>query len=409
MVVISKYCYTVKPAEATWNGPLPLSELDQLGTITHVPTIYFYRPELNWLSPPDTITNALRVSLSRALVPFYPLAGRLRSIGGGRLELDCNAEGVMFFQAEYEAKLDNIDHFSQSQEYHSLFPSVDYSVPTHELPIMLVQLTRFKCGGISLSLMISHAIADGPSALHFISEWARLARGEPLRTAPFFDRKLLRAGDSQPQIALDLDKYSEYNPLPVILGQSDVEEGRKEKTMVMLKLSNTQARELKDEQPTAIAISVDSRNRMNPPLPKGYLGSAILNVIARSHMGELMNKPLGYASSMIRQAIDKVTDTYVKSAIEFFRNQQDLTRFQAIEEPFFGNPNVEVVSWLTLPTYNLDFGWGNEIYMGPGAHDIDGNSFILQSPDGDGSLMVILCLQVAHMDAFKRHFYEDII
>jgi shikimate O-hydroxycinnamoyltransferase len=170
------------------------------------------------------------------------------------------------------------------------------------------------------------------------------------------------------------------------------------------------ARELKDEQPTAIAISVDSRNRMNPPLPKGYLGSAILNVIARSHMGELMNKPLGYASSMIRQAIDKVTDTYVKSAIEFFRNQQDLTRFQAIEEPFFGNPNVKVVSWLTLPIYNLDFGWGNEIYMGPPeAHDIDGNSFILQSPDGDGSLMVILCLQVAHMDAFKRHFYEDII
>ena len=126
-------------------------------------------------------------------------------------------------------------------------------------------------------------------------------------------------------------------------------------------------------------------------------------------MGELMNKPLGYASSMIRQAINKVTDTYVKSAIEFFRNLQDLVRFQAIEEPFFGNPNVEVVSWVTLPPYNLDFGWGNEIYMGPGAHDIDGNSFILQSPDGDGSLMVILCLQVAHMDAFKRHFYEDII
>jgi shikimate O-hydroxycinnamoyltransferase len=243
MVVSSKYCHTVKPAEATWNGPLPLSELDQLGTITHVPTIYFYRPELNWLSPPDTITNTLRVSLSRALVPFYPLAGRLRSIGGGRLELDCNAEGVIFFQAEYEATLDNIYHFSQSQEYHSLFPSVDYSLPTHELPIMLVQLTRFKCGGISLSLMISHAIADGPSALHFISEWARLARGEPLGTAPFFDRKLLRAGDSQPQISLDL----EYNPLPVMLGQSDnVEEGKKEKTMVMLKLSNTQVGKLKN-------------------------------------------------------------------------------------------------------------------------------------------------------------------
>jgi shikimate O-hydroxycinnamoyltransferase len=247
MAVSFKGCYIVKPAEATWNGPLPLSELDQIGTVTHVPTIYFYRPALNWLSPPDTIANTLKDSLSKALVPFYPLAGRLRSIGGGRLELDCNAEGILFFEAEYEAELDNIDHFSKSPEYHCLFPCVDYSAPIHELPIMLVQLTWFKCGGIALSLTISHAIVDGPSTLHFASEWARLARGEPLETAPFLDRKVLRAGDHPwPQTAPDIDN-SEYNPLPVLLGQSDsVEEGKKEKTVVMLKLSKTQVGNLKN-------------------------------------------------------------------------------------------------------------------------------------------------------------------
>ena len=104
-----------------------------------------------------------------------------------------------------------------------------------------------------------------------------------------------------------------------------------------------------------------------------------------------------------------MTDTYVKSIIEFLRNQHDLTRFQAIKGPLFGNPNVEVVSWLTLPIYGIDFGWGKEIYMGSGAHDCDGDSIVLQNPNGDGSLMVLLCLQVAHVDAFKRHFYEDII
>ena len=66
------------------------------------------------------------------------------------------------------------------------------------------------------------------------------------------------------------------------------------------------ARELKDEQPTAIAVWVDSRNRMNPPLPRGYLGNAIVDVIATSHAGELMRNPLGYASRRIRQAIDKL-------------------------------------------------------------------------------------------------------
>jgi hypothetical protein len=82
------------------------------------------------------------------MVPFYPLAGRLRSIGCGRLELDCNAEGVLFFEAEYKAKPDTIfeadHHFTQSPEYHCLFPSVDYTVPIHELPLMLVQLVSLK-------------------------------------------------------------------------------------------------------------------------------------------------------------------------------------------------------------------------------------------------------------------------
>ena len=46
--------------------------------------------------------------------------------------------------------------------------------------------------------------------------------------------------------------------------------------------------------------------------------------------------------------------------------------------------------------------------MGQGTHDIDGNSLVLPSHGGDGSLTVALCLQVAHMDDFKKHFYEDI-
>lgn len=122
---------------------------------------------------------------------------------------------------------------------------------------------------------------------------------------------------------------------------------------------------------------------MNPPLPQGYFGNATLDVIAMTQAGELMNKPLGYASSRIRVAIDKVTDTYVKSTIEFLENQQDLTRFQDLhalrptEGPLYGNPNLGVVSWLTLPIYGLDFGWGKEVFMGPGPQDFDGHSLVL--------------------------------
>ncbi|KAH0993427.1 hypothetical protein GBA52_004910 [Prunus armeniaca] len=454
MVVKIKGCYVLKPSTPTLQGTLALSEWDQVGTITHVPTIYFYKPDQTFAAQPDTIANILKDSLSRALVPFYPLAGRLRWIGGGRLELHCNDMGVPFIEAESDSKLDDFGDFSPSPEYDYLIPTVDYTLPIHELPILLVQLTRFKCGGLSLSLTISHAVVDGQSALHFISEWARLAKGEPIGVMPFLDRKAFQDRTLPAGNTLGLD-HSELDHPPLLLGESDnIEERKKKTTVAMLKLTKQQVEKLKrmanegndyknsgtkraytryetvaghiwrcaskarghrNEQPTAMGVCVDSRSRMQPPLPQGYFGNATFDVIATSLAGDLVSKPLGYASSRIKEAIEKVTNDYVLSAIDHFRNQPDLTRFQDLhalgsdQGPFYGNPNLGVVSWLTLPIYGLDFGWGKEIYMGPGPHDFDGDSLLLPSPDGDGSIVLALCLQVAHMDAFKKHFYEDII
>jgi len=46
--------------------------------------------------------------------------------------------------------------------------------------------------------------------------------------------------------------------------------------------------------------------------------------------------------------------------------------------------------------------------MIPATHDFDEDFVLLPGPDGDGSLLVVLGLQVGHVDAFKKHFYEDI-
>ncbi|KAL6181053.1 hypothetical protein ACLB2K_047711 [Fragaria x ananassa] len=357
MVVKFKACEVVKPSKTTWKGSLTLSEWDQVGTITHCPTIYFYKSNPNWGTPQDAIPNSLKDSLARALVPFYPLAGRLRWIGGGRLELDCNAMGVQFVEAESDSKLEDFGDFSPSPEYNYLVPTVDYSLPIYELPLLLVQLTRFKCGGVSLSLTISHAVVDGPSALHFISEWARLARGEPLEVTPFLDGKVMQGRDDNTPAAAKpppLD-HSEFDQPPLLLGQSDnVEERKKKTTVSMLRLGKDQLEKLKCmandsydlyndsssagsttkrggytryetvsghiwicackarkhivEQPTALGVCVDSRSQMQPPLPRGYFGNATFDVIATSHSGELVSKPLGYAASRIREAIEKVSN-----------------------------------------------------------------------------------------------------
>ncbi|KAK4271077.1 hypothetical protein QN277_019820 [Acacia crassicarpa] len=446
-IVTIKGCSTVRPCEETWTGTMALSEWDQTGCLTHVRTIFFYQPPNTWLSAPSAIVDTLKLSLSKALVPFYPLAGRLQWIGNGRLQLQCNAVGARFIEAECDSSFNDLAGDSYlSYQPSNLFPSVDYSLPIQELPLFLVQLTTFKCGGIGIGIANSHAVVDGAGAFYFISEWARLARGKPLQAAPFLNRSVFRAG--QPPLLTpppSLDDYPQYKNLPLLLGQLDNSEERNKKTTkAMLRIMKSQmeqlrkmandkpmarafsryeticghmwrtackARGLKQEQPTSLIIVVDSRSRIRPHMPREYFGTATFDVIAQSVVGDLLLKPLRFAASKVREAIEKVTNEYVMSGIELLKNQNDLTKFQDIHKDgpsFDGNPNLEIVSWLSLPIHGFDFGWGNEEHMGLGSHVSDGNSVLLPSFEEDGSIFVSMCLQEVHMNAFKKHFYEDI-
>ncbi|CAN0928156.1 Spermidine hydroxycinnamoyl transferase [Linum grandiflorum] len=461
MKVTIKNSYMVKPAESTWTGRQALTEWDQIGAITHVPTVYFYKPSAQWLTPSSAVLTTLIHSLSLALVPFYPLAGRVYRTSGGRMELECNAMGVRFVVAESDWRLEDFgDDFSPSPNFESLVPEVDYELPIHDWPLLLLQLTKYQCGGISLTFNICHAVVDGLSALHFFSEWTRIARGESVKTMPFLDRTVLRAGmppRRQPKFS-----HTEFNRPPGLLPdllnnqkirQEDDKSRRNEvvktfklaKTKVamlkdmannnMVKLVNGEdeqqqqrpyttyetltahiwkctckARDLSPEQPTTLGVCVDSRSRMQPALPKGYFGNAILDVQAIALAGELTSRPLGYAAKKIREAIEKVDAEFLDSAIDFLKSQPDLRKYQDFgSTPFFGYPNLGVISWLRLPLFGMDFGWGKEIYMGPATHDFDGDSMILASQNGDGSVLVAICLREDHMESFKKCFYEDMM
>lgn len=252
----------VIPAEPTWKGLQSLSELDQINTLTHTQVIYFYRPPKSWLTPRDVIYDTLKSSLSRVLVPFYPVAGRLRQIidddksrpESCRFELDCNAHGVKFLEAELNAELvefgdkDNNSNdennnyllFIPSPNYQYVFPVIDYSKPIQELPILFIQLTRFNCGGISLSLSFSHVVADGQRMAHFLQEWARLARGTPPQTTPFHDRNALVETRNMTQI-FD-DDLKQLLHLPSLVERSN---NTMKRTVISLILSKNDVEKFK--------------------------------------------------------------------------------------------------------------------------------------------------------------------
>ncbi|KAL0404239.1 UNVERIFIED_CONTAM: Spermidine hydroxycinnamoyl transferase [Sesamum radiatum] len=451
MVVAVRATHIVRPAEPTPDGVMYLNSCDQIKDITHTPTIYFYRHSSKLEAV--NVVSVLKDSLAKALSLFYPLAGRLNwaAEGGSRVELHCNGKGVPIFEAESEGTVEDFGDFTPSPAIQALIPSVDYTTPIDEIPLVIVQVTRFRCGGLSIGLGISHVMADGPSALHFIDEWTKFARGVGPVIPPFLDRKAL---ETEKPVHCKFDP-SVLRPPPTLIGQEDsLEQRKKPISVAFLSLTKLQIEKLRAkanldfykengsagsrgysrfeavaahiwrctskarghiaEQQTSLHFVADFRNKMKPALPGNYFGNALIRVEATDKSGNLLTNSMGMASRKIREAVEKVTDDTVRAYLDYLKGLPDVGRFRSLDNngrpkgDFYGNPNLAIISWTALPLYGTDFGWGNEIHLGPGPMGFDGKTFIIPGREGDGSFKVAIWLQEEHMDAFKKCFYDNI-
>ncbi|KAI4307568.1 hypothetical protein L6164_030739 [Bauhinia variegata] len=458
MVTITS-SYTVIPSEATPKGPLWLSEADQLlSPWTHTPTLYIYKA-----SQKHMVFEKMRDSLSKILVHYYPLAGRLRWIEGGRLEVDCNEKGVTLLEAETTRALDDYGEFETNEGIKKHIPKIEvqYGGPIDDMPLFVVQLTRFSCGGFSIGIANSHVLFDGVSATRFVNSWAKIAREKALdkEEMPFLDRTILKS--RKPLMGSRFD-HPEFKPMPRLLANSGgnlAEISKKKTSFASLKLTKEQLLKLKIKaneginmvqvqehvagrpysrfetlvahiwrsvtkarqrdilQETAVGTVADIRNRMNPPLPKNYFGNAILRTVTPTCLtGDIISKPLSYAAQNIREAINKLTEEYLRSQLDFLTSQPQLDWLKnplrlvelPAEEQCLGNPNIIIGCWMSMPVYDADFGWGKPVYMGPGPLDADGDIIIIPAATGDGSYVIAICLQTDHLEAFKSIFYEEI-
>jgi hypothetical protein len=124
----------------------------------------------------------LKAALAKALVAFYPLAGRLGVDTDGRPQIDCAGQGVFFVVAHSALTADELSRFQPSPELKRLFvPRVeDYS------PSLMcgVQVNFLKCGGVALGVAMHHIAVDAIGAFHFFRTWSAFCRdGDAAATA----------------------------------------------------------------------------------------------------------------------------------------------------------------------------------------------------------------------------------
>ncbi|CAL9008234.1 unnamed protein product [Prunus brigantina] len=396
-----KEAVVVAPSEPTPTCVLNLSAIDsQLFlrfTIEYL-LVYAPRPVLNQ----EATTTRVKSALAKALVPYYPLAGRVRpKADGSSLEVVCRAQGAVFIEAVSDRA--TLSDFERAPRYVAQWRkllSLQVADVLKGAPPLVVQLTWLKDGAAALGVGFNHCLCDGIGSAEFLNSFAELAAGKPgfaneFKPNPVWDRHLL---DPQPVNHVmprhripNAASHPEFNKVPDRCGfmnrfsnerlipTSITFENIYLRELKKLALSTSRlstesaytsfevlsahvwrswarALNLASNQILKLLFSVNVRNRVKPSLPGGYYGNAFVLGCAQSSVKDLEEKGLGHAAGLVKRAKERVGEEHVRRVVE------SVSESKASPDTV----GVLIVSqWSRLGLERVDFGMGRPVHVGP--------------------------------------------
>ncbi|XP_021812972.1 benzyl alcohol O-benzoyltransferase [Prunus avium] len=416
----------VAPAKATPHEFQQLSDIDDQESLRfQIPVIQFYRydPSMQGSDP----VAVIREAIAETLVFYYPFAGRLREGPARKLMVDCTAEGILFIEADADVTLQQFGDALQPP-----FPCLEellYNVPGSDgvlnCPLLLIQVTRLKCGGFIFALRLNHTMGDAAGLVQFMMAVGEMARGARVPSIqPVWKRELLKARDP-PRVTCTHHEYDEvadnqgtiiplddmahrsffFRPIEMSAIRRFVPQHLSkcstfEVLTACLWRCRTIALQPDPAEEVRLLCIVNARAKFNPALPVGYYGNAFAFPVALTTAGRLCQNPLGYALELVKQAKADVTEEYMRSLA-------DLMVIRG--RPHFTVVGTYLVSDLTRAGFGeVDFGWGKAAYGGPakgGVGAIPGvASFYIPFKDNNGQdgIVVPICLPAPAMERFIK-------
>ncbi|KAF8749749.1 hypothetical protein HU200_012549 [Digitaria exilis] len=329
----------VKPTYGDGGAPsvaadtIKLTVLDKVNFDQYISTLYFFSPQAA-KAPPNVI---LEQGLSKTLAVHREWAGRFGLDANGDRAILLNDEGVRFVEATADVTLSTIMPVEPMPELLKLYPSNNGADE-----LVLVQVTRFACGSLVVSIAGNHLVSDGYGRCSFMMAWSNATR---CVAVPPHDRTSLSIvltprnpariefehrgiEFKQPRCSDTLDNMEEHASASgggdkvivhrvhfsaemvsklkaLALSPSSPRSCSTVKCMVShLWRCISKARGLDRETPTTLKIAVNGRRRMrHPEVPEGYTGNVVLWACPTTTVGELLAKPLWHVAELVSREV----------------------------------------------------------------------------------------------------------
>ncbi|CAL4910042.1 unnamed protein product [Urochloa decumbens] len=397
-------------------------------------------------APAETIKSAL----ARALVHYFPVAGRLVAgadgDGGERLRIACTGEGVAFVAATADRTLADAGLLGPPlssaaaallDELSAAGAGVRAAGFRASDPLLLVQVTEFACGGYAVAVTRNHAIADGTGFAQLMRAVGELARGMPrpsvlpvscgdddgedgegscsLPELPPLVAALENALVSLEPRANDLAFLDITVPSRCIrrikAGFAGAGEGGEDPCTVfeavMAVLWQCRTRAVMSDPSTPAPLIFAANVRKLAGARQGYYGNCITSAVAVPTSGEVANGGINDVVRLIKRAKQEIPDQFKKRKNGAAGGEEDggggsvsLSAEQV--EVMFGYNAFDVTSWRNLGADAVDFGGGTPARVMcrmdrmPVPHCVA----CLPCRDADGANVLARCVREEHVGAF---------
>ncbi|KAH7524126.1 hypothetical protein FEM48_Zijuj06G0085900 [Ziziphus jujuba var. spinosa] len=343
-------------------------------------------------------SDCFRYSLSKLLVEYYPLAGRLRPSAEDdqKIEVDCNGEGAVFAEAFMDITAQEFLELSgkPNKSWRKLLYRVE-ALTFLDVPPLVVQVTYLRCGAMILCTAINHCICDGIGTSQFLHAWAHTLTkpNRDLPISPVHTRHVLKPRNP-PQITfphpqftktatkdnsnihvVDILKFLQSQPLvPTSLTFTPAHILHlKRQCVPSLKCTTfevlaahtwrswVRSLDIPPSLNVKLLFSVNVRKKLTPQLPQGYYGNGFVLACAQTTVKDLVTANLHRGVMLVQQAKSSVNEDCVRSMIDLLEDKTVKTDLST---------SLVISQWAKLGLEDLDFGHGKPHHMGPLTSDI---------------------------------------